>query len=70
MATLNLIGQANRAQAIEIQFNFLKDLLEERRSFFERAGEKQTKWLKSMDDPVMILAKDMYEYLRAFFGEV
>lgn len=69
MATLNLVGQANRAQAIEVQFNFLKNLLEERRPFFERAGEKRPEWLESADDPIMILAKDMHEYLKTFFGE-
>ena len=70
MAKLELTGQAHRAQAVEVQFNFLKESLEQRRSFFERMEENEEKkkaWMESEDDPVLFLAKNMYEYLKAYF---
>lgn len=71
MADLNLTGQANSANQIQQRINLLRNLMDQRKPFWDRMDiEKKRQWIRSGKDPIMTLAWEVYKYLRNnFFGE-
>ncbi len=68
MPNLNLTGQTTAGTAIQTRIVQLKNLLDQRKPFWDRMpNEKKKAWVKSEKDPVMNLAWDVFKYLNNNF---
>ena len=70
MADLNLEGQSTEASTINPKLLAFKNLLDQRKTIWQRIPfAKRKAWILSDKDPIMSAAWDTYKYLsKNFFG--